>query len=129
MKTSILCAALVLAATAATAKTLEITVENVRNDRGNILVMANIPGQEKPVFGMASAKEGMVTVRLEGIEGDEALISLFHDEDGDYKMKMGERGPEEGYAASNCQLPAPENRTTAELHYPAADRKTDPKNS
>lgn len=127
MKTLFLCAALALAATNITAKTLEINVENVRNDKGSILVMANIPGQDKPVYGMAPAKEGTVTVRLEGIDGNSAQVSLFHDEDGDYKMKMGERGPEEGYAASTCELPAVENRTSAELHYPAAKEKADSK--
>lgn len=127
MKTLFLCTALTLAATAATARTLEIRVGNVRNDKGSILVMANIPGQEKPVYGMAPAKKGTVTVRLEGIDGDSAQVSLFHDEDSDYKMKTSEQGPLEGYAASTCELPAAENRTTVELYYPAAEEKTDSK--
>lgn len=39
-------AALVLGTAATTAKTLEITVEDIRSDKGQILVMATVAGQE-----------------------------------------------------------------------------------
>ena len=60
---------------------------------------------------------------LEGIEADAAELSLFHDEDGDYKMKMGERGPAEGYATRKCKLPAEHNTATLKLYYPATENE------
>ena len=110
-----------LASVAAAAKTLEITVTDIRSDKGSILVMAKVAGQKQPVCGMSPAKRGEVVVTLEGIDADAAEVSLFHDEDGDYKMKMGERGPAEGYAAKKCTLPAERNTVSIRLRYPAAE--------
>lgn len=110
-----------LASVAAAAKTLEITVTDIRSDKGSILVMAKVAGQKQPVYGMSPVKRGEVVVTLEGIDADAAEVSLFHDEDGDYKMKMGERGPAEGYAAKKCTLPAERNTVTIRLRYPAAE--------
>ena len=42
-------ASLMLASTAVSAKTLEVTVSDIRNDKGNILVMAKVAGQEQVV--------------------------------------------------------------------------------
>ena len=114
-------AALVLGTAATTAKTLEITVEDIRSDKGQILVMATVAGQEQPVYGKAEAKKGSVAVTLTGLGADAAELSLFHDEDGDYKMKTGERGPAEGYAAKKRALPAERNAVTIRLRYPAAE--------
>ena len=98
-----------LASVAAAAKTLEITAADIRSDKGSILAMAKV------------AKRGEVVVTLEGIDADAAEVSLLHDEDGDYKMKTGERGPAEGYAAKKCTLPAERNAVTIRLRYPAAE--------
>lgn len=106
---------------AATAKTLEITVEDIRSDKGSILVMARIAGQEKPLYGKADARKGSVTVTLTDLDADSAEVSLFHDEDGDYQMKMGDRGPVEGYAAKKCKLPADTNAAKMRLYYPTAE--------
>lgn len=106
---------------AATAKTLEIKIEEVRSDRGSILVMARVASQEQPVYGKADAKKGSVTVTLTGLEADAAEVSLFHDEDGDYQMKMGDRGPLEGYAAKKCKLPEETNSVKLRLYYPAVE--------
>ena len=96
-----------LASVAAAAKTLEITVTDIRSDKGNVLAMAKVAGHEQPVYGMSPAKT--------------AEVSLLHDEDGDYKMKTGERGPAEGYAAKKRALPAERNAVTIRLRYPAAE--------
>lgn len=115
----LLAAGFALASVAASAKTLEVTVSDIRNDKGSILVMAKVAGQEQPVYGMAAAKTGKVAVTLEGIDAETTEVSLFHDEDGDYKMKMGERGPVEGYATKKCKLPAERNAVTMKLYYPS----------
>ena len=106
-------ASLMLASTAVSAKTLEVTVSDIRNDKGNILVMAKVAGQEQPVYGMAAARAGKVVVTLEGIEADAAELSLFHDED----------GPAEGYATRKCKLPAEHNTATLKLYYPATENE------
>ena len=100
---------------------LEITAADIRSDKGSILAMAKVAGQKQPVYGMSPAKRGEVVVTLEGIDADAAEVSLLHDEDGDYKMKAGERGPAEGYAAKKCTLPAERNAVTIRLRYPAAE--------
>jgi len=112
---------LAFASTVVSAKTLVVTVSDVRNDKGNILVMAKIAGQEKPVFSMTPAKPGKVELTLENIDADAAEISFFHDEDGDYKMKMGERGPVEGYGSKKCKLKEEHNATTIKLYYPTEE--------
>lgn len=119
----LLAAGFALASAAASAKTLEITVTDIRNDKGTILAMAKVSGQEQPIYGMAAAKAGKVAVTLEGIDADAAEVSLFHDEDGDYKMKMGERGPVEGYATRKCKLPEEHNTATLKLYYPATENE------
>lgn len=116
-------AALALGSAAATAKTLEITVEDVRSDKGQILVMAAAAGQERPIYGKADAKKGSVVVTLTGLEADTVEVSLFHDEDGDFKMKTGSRGPQEGYAARKCKLPADTNAAKLRLCYPAPENE------
>ena len=116
-------AALALGSAAATAKTLEITVEDVRSDKGQILVMAAAAGQEQPVYGKADAKKGSVVVTLTGLEADTVEVSLVHDEDGDFKMKTGSRGPQEGYAARKCKLPADTNAAKLRLYYPAPENE------
>ena len=45
-----------LASVAAAAKTLEITVTDIRSDKGNVLAMAKVAGHEQPVYGMSPAK-------------------------------------------------------------------------
>lgn len=117
----ILLLGLALASASASAKTLEITVSEIRNDKGSILVMARVAGREQPLYAMAAAQKGSVTVKIENIDDavDTAEVSLFHDEDGDHKMKMGDRGPAEGYAAKKCKLAAEENFVSVKLYYPA----------
>ena len=105
-----------LASVAAAAKTLEITVTDIRSDKGNVLAMAKVAGHEQPVYGMSPAKRGEVVVTLEGIDAETAEVSLLHDEDGDYKMKTAE-----GYAAKKRALPAERNAVTIRLRYPAAE--------
>lgn len=99
------------------AKTLEIKVSNVRNNKGNILVMAHLPGSEQPVYQMIKAQEGTVTITL-NLNAETAEISLMHDENSDYKMGQDETGrPTEGYALQKCKLPQESTSVTLELTY------------
>lgn len=127
MKNILFAPLLLLAATASTAaaaKSLTVTVRGVRSSRGNILVMAAAEGQETPAYGMAAARtDSAVVVTLTGIDAAAADVSLFHDEDGDFKMKSGDRGPLEGYAAKRCKLPEAQNAATLTLYYPDTENR------
>lgn len=124
MKTLFLLLSTAIVATSASAKTLDVTVENVRSDKGTILVMATLPKIEKPIYGKADAKEGCVVVTVElPDEVTEAEVSLFHDEDGDYQMAMGDRGPEEGYAVKKCKLTDEKPAVKVNLLYPTTEAR------
>ena len=112
--------ALLTTVSTAAAQSLEITIPNVRSDKGSILVMTVVTGAEKPVYGKADAKQGMVVVLLEGIDADTAEVSLFHDENGNFQMDMGDRGPTEGYATRKCKLQEEKTGVKMNLFYPAA---------
>lgn len=113
---------LLLGTATVSAKSLEITVPNVRNDKGAILVMAKSGSDAHPVYGRADAKTGAVIVRLDSLQTDAVEISLFHDEDGDYQMKMGDRGPVEGYATKKCKLADEQNALKINLFYPTVNQ-------
>lgn len=114
----LLAAAVILTTVSAAARNLEITVADIRSDRGSILVMATVKGVEKPFYGMAAAKAGSVSVTLEGIDAETAEVSLFHDENGNFKMDMGDRSPVEGYATHKCKLSGEQNTVTLKIYYP-----------
>lgn len=123
MKKTIIAAALLLCSSAATAKSLTITVRAIRSDKGNILAMARIEGKDTPLYGMAPARTDTATViTFADIDAPVAEVSLFHDEDGDYRMKTGDRGPLEGYATKKCNLPEESNALKVTLYYPGNDR-------
>lgn len=111
----------VLTSLSVSAKSLEIKIQDVRNDKGNVLVMAKIAGQTQPTYAMAPAKKGEVVVKLEGLDTDVAEVSIFHDEDANYQMEMGNKGPVEGYVTKKCKLPDEQNSATLKLYYPTSD--------
>jgi hypothetical protein len=105
----------------APARSLEITVADVRNDKGNILVMAKIAGVEQPVLASATATPGKVTVTLDVADAHTVEISLFHDEDANYEMAMGERGPTEGYALKKVKLGGEKTLVDVRIYYPTQE--------
>lgn len=95
-----------------------IQIENVRNDKGNVLGMAKIPGVTEPMFQMVKAAKGAVTLELKGIHAESVEVSIFHDENGNYQLEMGERGPLEGYVTKKYKLKAAGNPFNLSLYYP-----------
>lgn len=123
MKKTIFTAALLLCSAAATAKSLTISVCGIRSDKGSILAMVRAEGANEPVYGMTPARTDSATVlTFADIDAPTAEVSLFHDEDGDYRMKTGDRGPLEGYAAKKCNLSVERNIIKVTLYYPDTDR-------
>lgn len=108
----------VLSITAVNAKTVIVTLDNIRNNKGKILVMASLPGVKEPLYQMVEAQEGPVTIELKNINSDTAELSLFHDENGNFKMDMGNRGPIEGYVTKKCKLLDENTKIKLRIFYP-----------
>jgi uncharacterized protein (DUF2141 family) len=87
--------------------TLTLTVEGVHSGDGQImasLLKADFAaGKATQVAGtMVKAEKGVVTIRFAGLADGAYAVQLFHDEDGDGKMKTNMFGiPSEGYGFSN----------------------------
>lgn len=117
MKYLVLLFAFVFAATGLQAGPLHLTVTGIRSDKGNILVMVRADGREEPLYAMVPAATGSVEVALEEVDAGAVEIRLFHDEDGDSQLKMGQRGPIEGYAVRRCTLGSGPETVELELCY------------
>lgn len=84
---------------AAIAQDVKVEVRGIRSDKGSIMVMAQKDSESEPVYAMATAVKDTVTVILKNVPGDKFLVSLFHDENGNWKLDTDEQGiPIEGYA-------------------------------
>lgn len=118
MKTLSIIAATLLSVVAATAKELTIKVDNVKNGTGKILLMGTVAGVKDPLYTMVEAKEGEVTLKLENLNSEEVEISIFHDENNNFQLDMGNRGPMEGYVTKKCNLTDENTEATMTLYYP-----------
>lgn len=84
---------------AAIAQDVKVEVRGIRSEKGNIMVMAQKDSESEPVYAMATAVKDTVMVVLKNVPGDKFLVSLFHDENGNWKLDTNEQGiPIEGYA-------------------------------
>ncbi|MEG2065194.1 MAG: hypothetical protein RRY23_08665 [Alistipes sp.] len=114
-------AVICLSAGVATAKNLTISINNVRNDKGSILLMGRIDGVKEPVYQMVPAKKGSVVIEIADLTCAAIDISIFHDENGNYQMEMGDRGPIEGYVTKKYKLEAESTSEHLKLFYPVAE--------
>jgi uncharacterized protein (DUF2141 family) len=85
------------------AQEVKVEVRGIRSAKGAIMVMAQQDSESKPVYAMATAVKDTVTVVLKDVPWEKFLISLFHDENGNWELDMNEQGiPVEGYAREKC---------------------------
>lgn len=97
---------------------ITVEVKKIRNKRGNILVMAQINENSEPIYGFAEITGHTVEVTLKGTGAQEYVISVFHDENGNWKLDTDERGiPIEGFARKNYQTDSHEP-CCLKLYYP-----------
>ena len=101
-------AALLLAPALAYAGDLTVTLENVANAEGALLVgvhtkSADFPDDASRVTGqMQAAKAGKVTVHFKNLPAGRYAIALFHDANGNGKLDSNRLGiPVEGIGFSN----------------------------
>ena len=111
--------ALIFSCSSVMARTIIVKVSHVRGDKGNIMVMAQQGKESKPVYGMAKAENGTAIVKLENVEWDEFELSVFHDENDNWKMDFTEdKKPAEGYAMKSCKPKQDEETVSLKLYYP-----------
>lgn len=118
MKTICFIIALLSLSVSASAKGFSISIDNIRNDNGNILVMLQADGQSKPVYGMAKAQKGEVTITIEEVTWEHFTISVFHDENENWQIDTDEQGkPVEGFAREKHHPKKKEDACKLKLFY------------
>ena len=94
------------------AHTVIVEITQVRNDQGNVLVMAQAGKDTEPIHGMAKARKGQLTIRLESVVWEKFDLSIIHDENENWQ------GPAEGYALKSCVTKGEETTIKVRLYYP-----------
>lgn len=99
-----------------------VLVTQVRNAEGNILVMIQTDGNEQSFYGLSEAQRGTVSVVVKGIFDRPFLISVFHDENGDWRIDMDEQGrPVEGFARKSLKAFPEDGKSSLKLFYPSSE--------
>ncbi len=102
------------------ARTVIVEITQVRNDQGNVLVMAQAGKDTEPIYGMAKAQKGQLTIRLESVVWEKFDLSIIHDENENWRMDLREgKGPAEGYALKSCVTKGEETTIKVRLYYPS----------
>ena len=86
--------------------TITVTVDNVKNDTGKVIMSLHTNETFMKGKGVMSAqteiKDGKVSVTFENVESGEYAIMVLHDENGNQRMDYRENGmPLESYGTSN----------------------------
>src|SRR5215813_5735647 len=95
---------LLLGATAlASAANLTVTVKDVRNANGSVLIAVyDLSGFGKPELAKAKQNAGEVKFVFQGLPAGKYAVAAFHDENGNGKLDRNSLGvPTEGYGFSN----------------------------
>ncbi len=106
MKYAALAGGLLLAGRAVPTTSLDVSVSNVRNARGHVLVAVCTPAEflapHCRYVGKAQAHPGAITVRVTGIPPGTYAVQAFHDENDNLKIDRNFVGlPKEGIGFSN----------------------------
>lgn len=84
------------------ASALDVTIEGVRSDRGQLVVALFGAGDQQLERREIPARAGAMRVIFNNIAAGDYAVRVFHDEDGDGQMKKTGIGfPAEGYGFSN----------------------------
>lgn len=91
-----------LVALPAAAQTIEVRIEAVRSDKGQLFVSLVDTAQKKVERHIVAAAAGAVTVDFTGVAPGDYAIKVYHDENMNGRMDKNFLGlPTEGYAFSN----------------------------
>lgn len=101
------------------ARTVIVEISNVRGDQGAVLVMAKAGEDVEPVYGMAKPEKGKAVIRLENVSWEKFDLSVFHDENENWRLDMTDgKGPAEGCAMKSCAFKGEEATFKLKLYYP-----------
>lgn len=115
--------ATLLTATTISAKDLKIKIDNLRSDKGRILLTA--AGDAQPRYAVARPSDRTASFTFTGITADSLTLSIIHDENGNYRLdKEADGKPAEGCIRTVVSLPAEKNEATVELRYDFSGQKT-----
>ncbi|MEM7469343.1 MAG: DUF2141 domain-containing protein [Pseudomonadota bacterium] len=90
---------------------LRVTVKGIRNANGKLLVLAfddadayaTVDFERAAGYQEVFATPGSVEILFPALDDGPYAISILHDEDGDYDLRMEGDIPKEGYGTSNAK--------------------------
>ena len=120
MKTILLSLAIICANIATSKEEITLNIKGIKNNDGNILVMASSKSLENPIMKLEKATKDGVEIKIVIPDNVEELgLSIMHDENSNYKMDTTEQGvPMEGYALKKININEDSSEYTIRLTYP-----------
>ena len=112
------------------AQTVNVEVAGIRNDNGNIMVMAqskNVAKGDtcsmKTIYAKAKAAKNSVMIQLNGVKTKDIILSVFHDENNNYQLDMDDQHrPVEGFARGSYHVnPITPTAIKIKLYYPVTE--------
>lgn len=110
--TVLLQAALLLSATVSAQQEMKLTVNNIPNDKGTILI-ATKSGQ----WAKVKAKKGKIETIIRNVPEGEGTIYVFHDENDNKELDKNNNIPIEYCAFSDYDISAKNNCVSINLIY------------
>lgn len=109
---------LMFTALSAAAREVTLTVKGIRSDEGQILVMVESESSDAPSYASTKACRGKVCLTLSLPDDTPCDIKLFHDGDGDFKMRTDAHGaPIDGVAVVRYNPTKGKTHIDVSLYY------------
>ncbi len=109
---------LMFTALSVAAHEVTLTVKGIRSNEGQILVMAESESLDRPLYVSTAACEGTVSLTLDLPDDKPCDIRLFHDSDGDFKMRTDANGaPLDGVAVVRYNPAKGKTQIAVSLYY------------
>lgn len=100
------------------AREVTLTVKGIRSNEGQILVMVDSESLDRPLYVSAAACSGSVCLTLDLPDDNPCDIRLFHDVDGDFKMRTDAKGaPLDGVAVVRYNPAKGKTQIAVSLYY------------
>ena len=91
MKKLVLAICVLTSSLALNAQKVQVEVSGVRNDKGNILIMAQNKSNAKPIYASSKAVKGKVFISMNNFNKESYDFSIFHDENSNMQLDMNEQ--------------------------------------
>jgi uncharacterized protein (DUF2141 family) len=124
MKKLVLAICVLTSSLALNAQKVQVEVSGIRNDKGNILIMAQNKSNAKPIYALSKAVKGKLFIEMNNFNKESYDFSVFHDENSNMQLDMNEQHtPIEGYARKSATISNQDSTTVVKmkLYYPVAE--------